>query len=186
MPQFDYSCEDHGYFETFAKMNDCEAPQPCPTCSTPSPRIFVARAQRTYDQLDTLVCYKRPDGTYGVVANKGARIPEECERVEVRETWQKRQIEKEIDREHREKWERTQIGKQMLAEQASTVNRSELRDKMQHMSAKSRDFAKFAMDQNNNRPREKYKGTFVFEALSQNSSNREEYRGPGTGVRGRK
>jgi hypothetical protein len=45
------------------------------------------------------------------------------------------------------------------------------------MSAAQKDFARHAMDANNNRPREKYEGVFHFEALSQNSSNREEGRG---------
>ena len=187
MPLYDFACPEHGQFEEFARMSECETPQACPTCGAPSPRIFVAFTPRDY--LETLVVYQRPDKTYGVLADKHARVPEGCERIEVRETYQKREVEKSIDREHREKWHRAQIGKQMGMEQVQSINRAELRNIMNNggklpdgrevrpMSAKSKDFARFAMDQNNNRPREKYEGVFHFEALSQNASNREEGRG---------
>jgi hypothetical protein len=123
------------------------------------------------------------------VGQKDARIPEGCERVELKETWEKRRVEREIDREHREKWERAQIGKQMQNEIVTAHNRSELRSFMQQggyiigkdgerkfvppMRASQRDFARFAMQQNDNRPREKYDGVFHFEALSRDASNRE-------------
>jgi hypothetical protein len=44
------------------------------------------------------------------------------------------------------------------------------------MSQRGRDFARFAMDQNNNKPKPKYHGQFYFESLSMNSSNREDGR----------
>jgi putative FmdB family regulatory protein len=187
MPQFDYDCETHGHFEDFARMADCEAPKACPHCGAESPRIFVASAPRDY--VETLVAWKKPDGTYALPGQADARMPAEYERVEVRETYQKRAIEREINREEREKWERANIGKQMQRAEVERVNRSELRTIMQQggyitgpdggrkfippMSAKMRDFARFAMQQNDNRPREKFNKVFHFEALSMNSSNRE-------------
>ena len=140
------------------------------------------------------VFWKRPDGTYTLPAQRDARMPPEYERVEVQETADKRRIVREIDREEREKWERVHIGKQMLNEQDEAGRRSELRQAMFHgrhvenpdgtkrfippMSAAQRDFARYAMDRNNNRPREQYKGAFFLQALEFDASNREPYRGP--------
>jgi putative FmdB family regulatory protein len=195
MPLYDYACGEHGQFEAFARMADCSTPQPCPECGAESPRIIVAFSPRDY--LDTLVVYQRPDKTYGVLGQKDGRIPEGCIRVEAKETWHKRAIEHEIDREHREQWERAQIGKQMQTEIATRENRSELRnimnggaivelpdrtnlDKLEKrfvkLSPAQRDFARYAMEQNNQKPREKYTGAFFFEALERNASNREDGR----------
>jgi putative FmdB family regulatory protein len=187
---YDFDCQEHGRFEKFAKMDDCEKPQPCPECGAESPRIYVAFSPRDY--LETLVVYKRPDGTYGLPGQKDALIPEGCERIELRETWQKRQVEREIDREHREKWERARIGKEMQSEIVTRHNRAELRQVMQQggyiigkdgerrfvppMRESQRDFARFAMRENDNRPREKYQGAFFFDALSRDASNREDGR----------
>jgi len=187
MPLYDWSCPEHGNFEAFASMSDCEKRQPCPECGGESGRIYVAFSPRDY--LDSLVVWRRPDGTFAVPGDKNARMPVEYERVELRETADKRRVEREIDREHRERWGRAQVGKQMMAEQIESQNRSELRNIMSNggklpdgrtvapMSAAQKDFARHAMNANNNRPREKYEGVFHFEALSQNASNREEGRG---------
>lgn len=187
MPQYDYSCETHGNFEAFARMSECENPQPCPECGAEAPRVFVAFSPREY--LEKLVVFRRPDGTYSLPLQRDAIMPPEYERVELKETADKRRVEREIDREHRENWERSQIGKQMLNEGITAQNRSELRNIMANggrlpdgrtirsMSAAQKDFARFAINQNNNKPREKYRGVFHFEALSQNASNREDGRG---------
>ena len=124
------------------------------------------------------VFWKRPDGTYTLPAQRDARMPPEYERVEVQETADKRRIVREIDREEREKWERTNIGKQMFNEVDEAARRSELRGRMQRFSPAQRDFARYAMDRNNNRPREQYKGAFFLQALEFDASNREPYRGP--------
>ena len=124
------------------------------------------------------VFWKRPDGTYTLPAQRDARMPPEYERVEVQETHDKRRIVKEIDREEREKWERVNIGKQKFKEVDEAARRSELRSRMQHFSAAQRDFARYAIDRNNNRPREQYKGAFYLQALEFDASNREPYRGP--------
>lgn len=135
---------------------------------------------------ETTVFWKRPDGTYALPAHRDAKMPGEYERVEVQATADKRRIVKEIDREEREKWERTQVGKQMMREIDESARRSELRDKMQHMSAAQRDFARYAMERNNQKERPTYKGAFYLQALEFDASNREPYRGPDGLGRGRK
>lgn len=184
---YDYECSRGHQFEALARMSECEAKKKCPTCGKSASRIYVAFTNRDY--LETLVVYQRPDKTYGVLGQKDGRIPEGCTRVEARETYQKRQIEREIGREHEEKWRRAQIGKQMQDEIVTSSNRRELRSVMQQggyiigkdgekkfvppMSQAQRDFAQFAMKQNDNRPREKYQGAFFFDALNRDASNRD-------------
>jgi len=135
---------------------------------------------------ETTVFWKRPDGTFTLPANRDAKIPPEYERVEVQATADKRRIVSAIDREEREKWERVQVGKQRLNEADESARRSALRDRMGSMSPITRDFAKYAMDQNNSRPRAKYTGAFYLQALEFDASNREPYRGVDGLDRGRK
>jgi len=130
--------------------------------------------------------WKRPDGTYTLPGQRGAKMPAEYERIEVQETHEKRRIVREIEREEREKWERVQIGKDRLSEINTAACRSALRDRMQSMSPAQRDFARFAMDQNNQKPRPQWRGAFYLQALEFDASNREPYRGPDGLGRGRK
>ena len=68
---YDFDCQEHGRFEKFAKMDDCEKPQPCPECGAESPRIYVAFSPRDY--LETLVVYKEyaPNSLAYFIDNKG-------------------------------------------------------------------------------------------------------------------
>lgn len=136
--------------------------------------------------------WKRPDGTYALPGQTDAKMPREYERVELRQTEDKRRVEREINREEYEKWQRTQIGKDMQRAEVERVNRSELRHLMQQggyitgpdgehkfvppMSRRGRDFAQFAIQANNNKPRERYGKMFHFSALSMDASNREDGR----------
>jgi hypothetical protein len=135
---------------------------------------------------ETTVFWERPDGTYTLPANRDARMPPEYHRVEVQQTHDKRRIVAAMDREEREKAERVLVGKQMMRERDESVRRSELRSRMQNMSPQARDFARFAMQKNNDKPRQKYTGAFYLQALEFDSSNREPYRGEDGLSRGRK
>ena len=130
--------------------------------------------------------WKRPDGTFTLPGQRGARMPDEYERIQVQETHEKRRIVREIEREEREKQERVIVGKQMLNEHDEAQRRSMLRDRMQSMSPQQRDFARFAIDRNNNRPRQQNRVAFYLQALEFDASNREPYRGPDGLSKGRK
>ena len=177
MPMCDYRCEAGHQYEAFRHPSQVQDVEPCAECGAEAKRIFVAKRPHSYNGLQQpLVVWRRPDGTYAVPAQPDARKPVEYERVELRNAFEIRNVERSIDREEREKFERAQIGKEMLAEGTTATNRSELRQKMQHFHPHMRDFARLAMDQNNAKPRAKYRGAFYFEALSQNASNRDDGR----------
>jgi putative FmdB family regulatory protein len=171
MPLYDYDCQQHGTFESFASMAECEVPQPCPECAALSSRIYTSVSRHHLQQ--PLVVWKRPDGTFAVPAQPDARKPEEYTRVECRNAFEIRGVERAINREEREKFERAQIGKEMGMEAVQSNNRSQLRDRMAHMQPHMRDFARFSIDKNNQKFRPKYSGHFEFEAMSQNASNRD-------------
>jgi hypothetical protein len=59
----------------------------------------------------------------------------------------------------------------------SRTNPDEMEKRFVKLSPAQRDFARYAMQKNNDKPREQYRGAFFFEALSRDSSNREEGRG---------
>jgi len=177
MPMVDLKCPAGHQYEAFRHPSQVQDVEPCAECGAEAVRIFVCKRPHSYDGLQQpLVVWRRPDGTYAVPAQPDARKPVEYERVELRNVFEIRGVERAIDREEREKFERAQIGKEMLAEGTTATNRSELRSRMQHMRPHMRDFARLAMDQNNAKPRAKYRGNFYFEALSQNASNRDDGR----------
>ncbi|MCL6607713.1 MAG: zinc ribbon domain-containing protein [Geminicoccaceae bacterium] len=41
MPLYTYTCSTHGEFKAWGKMSESDAPMPCPTCSTVSPRALA-------------------------------------------------------------------------------------------------------------------------------------------------
>ena len=139
---------------------------------------------------ESTVFFKRPDGTYTMPGHRDARVPAEYERVEVQDTHEKRRIVREIDREHREKWGRAEIGRQMMSEQLTPERRAELRHAMQQgrviedengkrfvgpMREELKDFARYAMKQNDGKPRRRYRGGFILTALEMNQQNMEPY-----------
>ena len=121
MPLYDFECSEHGPFEQFASMSACETPQPCPECAAPSPRIYTAVAPQHLTQ--PLVVWKRLNGTYALPAQPDARKPAEYERVELRNAFEIRNVERSINREEREKFDRTQIGREMQARGVEIVAR---------------------------------------------------------------
>lgn len=44
MPTYDYSCSACGGFDAIRTLSARNEPASCPSCSTPSPRVFVAAA----------------------------------------------------------------------------------------------------------------------------------------------
>lgn len=193
---YDFRCEECGEsFEHWFNSSEKVDSIPCETdgCGGTAKLYWEFRKLHSYSGLtQPLVVWKRPDGTYAIPAQSDAVKPPEYERVELRDAHSVRRVEREIGREHYEKWERAQIGKQMQDEIVTSHNRRELRSVMQQggyivgkdgerrfvppMSAAQRDFARFAMQQNDNKPREKYQGAFFFDALSRDASNREDGR----------
>lgn len=41
MPLYTYTCRTHGEFKAWGKMAESDAPQPCPSCATVSPRALA-------------------------------------------------------------------------------------------------------------------------------------------------
>ena len=41
MPLYEYECADHGVFDVSVSMNARAAPQSCPDCGRPAPRVFA-------------------------------------------------------------------------------------------------------------------------------------------------
>jgi hypothetical protein len=187
MPMVDLRCPAGHEYEGFRHQSQVAEEEPCQVCGETAKRIYRYDRSHSYGGLtEPLVVWKRPDGTFAVPANRDAKKPPEYERVELRNAFEIRGVERAIGREEQEKWERSRVGKQQMFEGIQSGNRSELRSRMQSMSPAQRDFARFAMAKNNQKTAEKYRGTFYFEAMSQDSSNRDPYREDGRGIRGKK
>lgn len=185
MPMIDFACPNGHDYEVFRHPSEVKDQEPCEECQETATRQYRFTRPHSYTGLtQPLVVWKRPDGTYSVPGQPDARMPAEYERVELRSATEVRRVEGAINREEREKWEAANRGRERLRGEVSSANRAELRDRMARMSPLMRDFARFAMDKNNQQPGRKYRGEFHFEALSMNASNRDPgRRSDGTMVR---
>jgi hypothetical protein len=185
MPMIDLLCSNGHEVEVFRHSSEVQDQEPCQECGATATRVYRMTRTHGYTGLtQPLVVFKRPDGTYAVPAQPDARMPAEYERVELRNATEVRRVEGAINREEREKWEAANRGRERLKGEVSSANRAELRDRMAHMQPQNRDFARFAMDRNNQAPSRKYRGQFHFEALSMDASNRDPgRRSDGTMVR---
>ena len=191
MPIRDFRCEAGHEYEAFRHQRNDHETEPCEECGAVATRIY--KAAHSYGGLtQPLVVWQKPDGTYSVPAQADARMPAEYTRVELRNIMDVRRVERAINQEEYRNWEMVQSGKQRQREEIERSQRSELRRFMQHggslvnddgtmrtvgpMSERGRDFARYAMQRNNERERPKYKGVFHFEAFSMDASNREDGR----------
>lgn len=188
MPMADFRCPAGHEFEAFLHSSETDTSVlGCRECGAPATRFYSYRKPHSYSGMQTgIVLHKKPDGTYSVPAHRDAPLPEGCERVELRTAAEVRSVEREMASEEYAKWERKQDIEQSFYSERDKTLRSELRRRMQSMSAAGRDFAEYAMRQNDQRERPRFRSNVFFEAFSQDSSNRDAHRDETTGWRPRK
>jgi hypothetical protein len=208
MPMIDFQCLACGskfeHFYHVSEAGEIEAAD-CETegCIGIAPRIYEYKRPHSYTGLiDPIVVHMAPDGHYSIPGHKDERVPDGFTRVEIRDAAHARRVEAAMNDSARREWERTNEGKQRLQEMNQQHFRRELRTAMEQgryvedpdgsrrfvgpMRPVLRDFARFAMQRNDQKPADRFRGETYFEALAFNAGNRAEHRDEKTGWKARK
>src|SRR6185312_3503440 len=131
--------------------------------------LFESAAQ----QADPTVIARGPNGEIRFLPRTDAPIPEGFMRQELRTLAEKDAFEREVNANERARHESYMENRDRAASMVQERNRSELRARMQHMSQFGKDFARTAIDQNNNRVRGRFDAGFHIESSHYNASNRD-------------
>lgn len=152
----------------------------CPECGAKTVQIFLPQSTRW--QVDPVVVFRAPDGTFrfpgdptGPYANRCQR--DGLERIELRSAAEVRRFEHVMNQREYARTARRVERAQQAREERESVNRSELRRLMPQMTEFGRSLARAAQRRNDEKPREKARDPgFHVEAFSYDRSNREESR----------
>lgn len=151
---------------------------PCPDCGKivhvgDWPFCPHESVRRTYGSIEPIVVFRAADGSIRIPGSNTKATPEGCERIEIRDI----QTLSKFDSHYREQLRRENSDLRAIHDQAYTevekINRSSLRQAMQHMTPFGRALAEHAMRQNDarRRPRgEEFEGGFS--VLHYDASNR--------------
>jgi len=176
----DVTCTQDHIHEVNRPLAMWPATPPCVTCGQPTVQIHLPPALRAMP--DPVVVFRGPDGTFrfpgdahGASAARYAR--EGFERIELRGHADVRRFEKVMNAHEYSRAARRVEHQQQFREQREKHLRGELRQQMQSMSERGRDFARLVMRQNDHKPRERAQdANFHAEVYSYDRSNRDESR----------
>lgn len=180
MPNIDVSCKSETcgvISEVYRALADWPKTPPCPTCGGETEQILLPKAVTW--TVDPVVVYKAPDGSFrfpGDANGSGAGKYDKLgyERVEIRGALEMRAFESKMNAHERSQMARRFEHAQEQREAREKANRSELRRRMQSMSAFGRGVAIAAMARNDAKPRKRVGDPgFVSEVYSYTRSNRE-------------
>lgn len=179
MPMIDTKCGKCGTeSEIFRHTSEIDSLPNCEQCNEPTFRVYNYQRPHSYSGLsESVVVYRNPDGSIGVLANRNGRIPDGSERVDLRTASDVRRIEREMTQQEYLKFVTKQEREEKTFGEYRRAQRSELRDKMKQFSEKGRSFARLAMKMNDQAPSQKFQSAVVFDAFSNNAGNRDSYRG---------
>lgn len=169
----DFRCGHCGkVFEKRVQWNDDEAA--C-ECGKMAPRVFISRREYRAQSFDPVLIFRDASGHYRYPGRNSEAPPAGYEAVYLRTTSEVRKFEREINRKERERYFAHKERNEKRFEQWTKEARSELRQKMQHMSPYGRALAEAAMRQNDSQPsvNTRFDPQFRIEAFSQDASNRE-------------
>lgn len=108
--------------------------------------------------------------------NSDAKVPKGFNKVELRTIPEIEKFEREMNRKFHAEAEQHHENEARVFGEIRAQLRSELRQRMQTMSALGRDFARAAMEANDRRPRKSSDTGFHLQVLHFNASNREPFR----------
>jgi hypothetical protein len=107
-------------------------------------------------------------------------------RVELRTSAEVHAFEREMNRKESGRYQESQENRERARSVRENRDRAELRSRMASMSPLGRDFARQAIERNNQRSTNSYDPGFHLDAFNNDSSNRDAHRSERTGWKPRK
>jgi hypothetical protein len=180
MALIDVKCAAGHVHEVVRAVADWPATPPCPTCAQPTEQIHLPKAVQW--RADPVIVFRGPDGQYRFPGDanglQAATYRKQgFEQIELRGAAEVRRFESHMNKREFRRAARKAEFQQQAREFREGITRSELRARMQSMSAAGRAIARAAMQRNDNKPREYAKDAgFHSEVYSFDRSNRDESR----------
>jgi hypothetical protein len=187
MPAHDYVCTAGHKFEVVTLPSKVKDKVRCrkARCKRMAVISWNAGTVRSGQTISTIVVHVDKHGNVSFPGRNDATVPPGFQKVELTTLAQARKFTNAFNqRESAEAEQREQVKRDEF-EALQQMNRSDLRQSMQRMSPLGRDFANYAMERNNNRPRRNTQANGYFEVAEFDSSNREAQRDASTGWRPR-
>jgi len=174
LPKYDFLCPTHGVFEISCRLAEWSLEKPCPKCKKPSEQVHLPCESRNCE-VPAIVVHVAADGSVRFPAATDAPVPKGFEKKELRSIREIEQFERRVNLHLRAEAEQHAENEERHYSAVRESNRSDLRARMQSMSNFGRDFARFAMEQNNNRKRKPLDVGFFTEILHMDRSNRDSH-----------
>lgn len=180
MPRYTYECVEHGTFDLVLPLREWDDPKPCKKCGKPSSQVVLPQGE--YGKLpQPIVIHENASGKVRFPGSADAKVPKGFQRRELTTIREVEQFETRMNHKLREEARDHQENEERYFGEGHRRLRSELRMKMQSMSQQGQDFARFAMEQNNQRKRKSTEVGFHVDILHNDSSTREPWRDERTG-----
>jgi putative FmdB family regulatory protein len=155
MPTYHYQCDEHGIFELSLPLRKWSDRKPCPKCEKESEQVLLPQQGRG-EFANPVVIHVSADGqNFRFPGAPDARIPDGFVKKELKTIREIESFERQFNAKLRSDADRHHEHEEREFSQIRARLRSELRQRMQHMSPAGRDFAEFAMKHNDNLPRKK-------------------------------
>lgn len=180
MPLIDVRCTNDHVTEVMRPLAMHPQTPPCPTCDAPTTQIFLPPHARATP--DPVIVFRAPDGSFRFPGDPNGLYAGRCradgmEQIELRGAADVRRFEQHMNRVEYSRAMRRVERQEQMREARETANRSELRHRMQSMSARGRAIAQAAMRRNDHAPRRRaQEAGFMVEVYSMDRSNRQESR----------
>lgn len=169
----DHRCGKCG--KVFEKMVPWEQEQVTCECGGTASRIFISRREYRAQSFDPVLIYRDKSGHVRFPGRNQGVAPKGYEAVYLRTTQEVRNFERRMNESERKRYFEHKERQEMRFSEWTKSARSELRQKMQHMSEYGRAIAQAAMDANDRESgvNTRWEPGFHLEAFSVDSSNRE-------------
>jgi len=184
MPVYEYSCDKHGIFALTLPLSKWDDHKPCPKCKKKSEQVL--RPTERNRGFAPIVVHVDAEGNYRFPGAADARVPKHCHKVELKTIREIEKFERDVNAKMRKEADDHNSREEMRFAEVQNKNRRDLRTAMERMSPQGRDFAMFAMKQNNMRKRKTSEVGFHVQILHFDQSNREAYRDDRTGWKSRR
>jgi hypothetical protein len=186
MPRYSYECPAHGMFELSLRLADWDDKKPCPQkgCKEIAEQVVLPSDASRYFS-EPVVVHVAADGAYRFPGSATARVPKGFEKRELRTIREIEKFERDVNCRLSGEAHQHQENEERFFSSVRSELRSELRQRMQSMSERGRDFARLAMALNDQRRGKAIDPGFHTQILHFNQSNRDSHRDKETGWKSR-
>lgn len=182
MPAHDYQCSNGHKFEVIVPPSKVKDRVRCRTrrCRRMAEIVWSTGTVRSGQRFTPIVVHVDKEGNVSFPGRNDARVPQGFEKKTLTSLEEARKFSKEFNQREQAQTQMRQHIKEAQFNEAQKGNRSELRTAMNRMSPMGRDFAQYAMQQNDKRRRAKAEVNGFFEVAEYDASNREAQRDAST------